>query len=77
MSSMFDALSGYLGGETSVRIGRPLGTDDRTASGATGAALAKPATGLVGRLLDSDGDGDVDAGDLARKGAGLLGKFLG
>lgn len=27
-------------------------------------------------LLDTDGDGDVDMGDLAKHGAGLLGKFL-
>jgi len=32
--------------------------------------------GLVNRLLDSDGDGDVDLGDLAR-GAGKLGKLFG
>ena len=28
-------------------------------------------------LLDADGDGDVDLGDLAKQGGGLLGKFLG
>jgi hypothetical protein len=32
--------------------------------------------GLVGQLLDSDGDGQV-ADDLAKIGVGLLGKFLG
>lgn len=37
---------------------------------------APEAMGLVGQLLDSDGDGQV-ADDLARLGAGMLGKFLG
>jgi len=35
------------------------------------------AMGLLGQLLDSDRDGDVDASDLASKGIGLLGQFLG
>jgi hypothetical protein len=35
--------------------------------------------GVLGKLLDTDGDGDgdVDMGDLAKHGAGLLGKFFG
>lgn len=32
--------------------------------------------GILGKLLDADGDGDVDLGDLAKQGAGLLGKFF-
>ena len=32
--------------------------------------------GLVGKLLDTDGDGDVDAADLAKHGMGLLGKLF-
>jgi hypothetical protein len=32
--------------------------------------------GIIGKLLDTDNDGDVDVGDLARHGAGLLGKLL-
>ncbi len=35
------------------------------------------AGGILGALLDSDGDGDVDLGDLAKRGKGLLGRFLG
>jgi len=35
------------------------------------------ASGILGRLLDADGDGDVDMGDLLKGGGGLLGKFLG
>jgi hypothetical protein len=35
------------------------------------------AAGILGSLLDADGDGDVDLSDLAKRGAGLLGKFLG
>lgn len=35
------------------------------------------AMGLLGSLLDADGDGDVDGGDLARKGLGALGKLFG
>ena len=33
-------------------------------------------TGLIGRLLDSDGDGDVDLSDIAKHGSGLLGKLF-
>lgn len=32
--------------------------------------------GLVERMLDSDGDGDVDLGDLMKKGGGLLGSLF-
>ena len=35
------------------------------------------AMGALNGLLDSDGDGDVDFGDLMKHGKGLLGKFLG
>lgn len=35
------------------------------------------AMGALGRLLDADGDGDVDAGDIARHGFGLLGRLFG
>lgn len=38
---------------------------------------APQAMGLVGSLLDSDGDGDVDAADLTKRGKGLLGKLFG
>lgn len=34
------------------------------------------ATGMLGKLLDTDGDGDVDLGDLAKHGTGLLGKLF-
>ena len=34
------------------------------------------AAGVLGRLLDTDNDGDVDLGDLAKSGAGLLGKLF-
>lgn len=33
--------------------------------------------GLLNSLLDQDGDGDTDLGDIAKLGGGLLGKFLG
>jgi hypothetical protein len=33
--------------------------------------------GLLGQLLDTDGDGDVDMSDIAKHGAGTLGKLLG
>lgn len=36
-----------------------------------------PELGLLGSLLDQDGDGDTDAGDIAKLGGGLLGKFFG
>jgi len=35
------------------------------------------AAGLLSSLLDSDGDGDLDLGDIAKHGSGLLGKFQG
>jgi hypothetical protein len=35
------------------------------------------AMGALSGLLDSDGDGDVDFGDIVKQGKGLLGKFLG
>lgn len=34
------------------------------------------AAGILGSLLDTDKDGDVDLGDLAKGGAGLLGKLF-
>jgi hypothetical protein len=37
----------------------------------------QPGSGkLIGALLDTDGDGDVDMSDLAKHGKGLLGRFL-
>ena len=33
-------------------------------------------SGIMGQLLDSDGDGDVDVSDIARKGMSVLGKFF-
>lgn len=33
------------------------------------------AMGMVSKLLDADGDGDLDLGDIAKHGKGLLGKF--
>jgi hypothetical protein len=35
------------------------------------------AGGILGSMLDSDGDGDVDASDLLKHGSGLLGKLFG
>jgi hypothetical protein len=35
------------------------------------------ATGILGQLLDADGDGDVDLGDVAKRGVGMLGKLFG
>ena len=35
------------------------------------------AAGLMGSLLDADGDGDVDISDIASRGAGLLGSLFG
>jgi len=36
-----------------------------------------PAAGALSALLDTDGDGDVDLGDLAKTGLGTLGKLFG
>ncbi len=35
------------------------------------------ASGILGALLDADGDGDVDMADLSKKGIGILGKLFG
>lgn len=35
------------------------------------------AAGMLGGLLDADGDGDFDINDITKHGGGLLGKFLG
>jgi len=35
------------------------------------------AAGMLGRLLDTDGDGDFDLKDITKHGGGLLGKILG
>jgi hypothetical protein len=35
------------------------------------------AMGALSTLLDTDGDGDFDMGDIAKHGMGLIGKFLG
>lgn len=34
------------------------------------------AAGMLGKLLDTDGDGDMDVADIARHGKGLLGKLF-
>lgn len=41
------------------------------------ARQAPGSMGLVGQLLDADGDGDVDGSDIAQRGLGMLGKMLG
>ncbi len=48
-----------------------LGREQRGAGGDAGAAM-----GMVGKLLDRDGDGDFKD-DVAKLGAGLLGSLLG
>lgn len=39
-------------------------------------AQAPQQTSLIGKLLDTDNDGDFDLGDMAKHGAGLLGSFF-
>ena len=41
------------------------------------AAKAPEASGLIDRLLDADGDGDFDLGDMLKHGKGIFGKMLG
>ena len=33
--------------------------------------------GMIGRMLDADGNGDLDAGDLLKHGGKVLGKLFG
>lgn len=49
-----------------------LSQESRTLGGRETVSL-----GILGRVMDADGDGDVDVSDLIKKGGGLLGKFLG
>ncbi len=61
---------------------RKTGMDANALAGMLGGereAIEKKAPvemGVLGNLLDADGDGDVDMSDLAQKGMGLLGGFL-
>lgn len=48
-----------------------LGQEQKSAGGSAGQAM-----GMVGKLLDRDGDGDIKD-DVAKLGAGLLGSLLG
>ena len=48
-----------------------LGREQERAGGDAGQAM-----GMVGKLLDRDGDGDF-TDDIAKMGAGLLGNLLG
>lgn len=63
-------LAGMLGQELG-RFG--LGGGPAPAGGA--AATARPPLGPIDRLLDTDGDGDVDVQDLMSRGASLFGTF--
>ena len=45
-------------------------------SGMMGQTQQRPEMGIIGKMLDSDGDGSY-MDDLAEKGMGLLGRFLG
>ena len=38
---------------------------------------APESVGMLTKLLDSDGDGDVELGDFVKRGGGMLGKLLG
>lgn len=53
-------------------LSRRLGTERERLERMQPAAM-----GSLTSLLDSDGDGDLDMSDLAKHGAGLLGKFFG
>ena len=58
------AQSGGLGG-----LLESLGSSDQKARQTSGG-------GVLGSLLDGDGDGDVDIADLTKLGGGLLGRFF-
>ena len=52
-------------------LSQMLGSEARQLNSAQPQAM-----GLLNVILDADGDGDVDLGDIAKKGMGMLGKFL-
>ncbi len=49
-----------------------LGQESRELARREGTSL-----GILGRVMDADGDGDVDVSDLIKRGGGLLDRFLG
>ena len=78
MAMLAPVVMGALGREK-----RQQGLDVSTLAGMLGQQTQQiekqqPAVmGLLSGLMDADGDGDVDASDIARKGVGLLGRLFG
>lgn len=74
LSSMAPLVMGALGREQKtggLDVSSLAGLLQKERSSAEAAAPKE--MGLVGKLLDADGDGDVDLGDFIKKGTGALG----
>ena len=79
-------LMGILGPMVMGAIGKKRKSDNLDAGGLAGLlgkerqTIEKDApkeSSLIGRMLDSDGDGDFDMSDMMKMGAGYLGKMFG
>lgn len=77
MAMLAPILMGALGKQTQER-----GLDAQSLAGYLGQEREEmqrtepQAMGMLGRLLDTDQDGDVDLGDIMKHGASLFGKFF-
>jgi len=74
MATLAPMVLGMLGKQKKAQ-GLDAGGIGSLLSGAMNAASGRKEMGLVGRLLDADGDGSF-MDDIAEKGLGMLGKFL-
>jgi hypothetical protein len=78
MTTLAPLVMGMLGRAQREQRLNPTGMAGLLDSGRKEFEAREPQTaGLLSNLLDTDGDGDLDLGDIVRHGSGLLGKFMG